>query len=73
MIYQHGAARLESLAPPAVPRAEVIDELYRAVVHGKAPLHDGAWAMATLEIVLAILRSASEGRDVALTRQVGLS
>ena len=73
MIYQHGVARLESLAPPTVPRAEVIDELYRAVVHGKAPLHNGAWAMATLEVVLAILRSAGEGRDVALTRQVGLS
>lgn len=73
MIYQHGVARLEALAPPTVPRAEVIDELYRAVVQGKAPLHDGTWAMATLEVVLAILRSASEGRDVALTRQVGLS
>ena len=73
MIYQHGVARLDSLPPPTVPRAEVIDELYRAVVHGEAPLHDGAWAMATLEVVLAILRSAREGRDVVLTRQVGLS
>jgi phthalate 4,5-cis-dihydrodiol dehydrogenase len=73
MIYQHGVARLDSLAPPAVPRAEVIDELYRTVVHGQAPLHDGAWAMATLEVVLAILRSASERREVTLTRQVGLS
>lgn len=73
MIYQHGVARLESLAPPAVPRAEVIDELYRAVVHGETPLHNGSWAMATLEVVLAILRSASEGHEVALTRQVGLS
>jgi phthalate 4,5-cis-dihydrodiol dehydrogenase len=72
MIYQDGAARLEALAPPAVPRAEVIDELFGAVVHGKAPLHDGAWAAATLEVLLAMLRSAREGREVALTRQVGL-
>ena len=72
MIYQNGAARLEPLPPPAVPRAEVIDELYRAVVHGEPPLHDGAWAMATLEVVLAILRSAREGRDVTLNHQVGL-
>ena len=50
MIYQNGAARLDALPPPAVPRAEVIDELYGAVVHGEAPLHDGAWAMATLEV-----------------------
>jgi phthalate 4,5-cis-dihydrodiol dehydrogenase len=73
MIYQNGTARLDAVPSPKVPRAEVIDELYRAVVQGKAPLHDGAWAMATLEVVLAILRSASEGRDVVLTRQVGPS
>jgi phthalate 4,5-cis-dihydrodiol dehydrogenase len=72
MVYQNGAARLDALPPPAVPRAEVIDELYRAVVYDEAPLHDGAWAMATLELVLAILRSAREGRDVALSHQVGL-
>jgi phthalate 4,5-cis-dihydrodiol dehydrogenase len=70
MIYQNGTARLEPLPPPAVPRAEVIDELYRAVVHGEAPLHDGAWAMATLEAVLAILRSARDGRDVVLSHQI---
>src|SRR5664279_1906563 len=58
MIYQNGTARLDSVPPPAVPRAEVIDELYHAVVQGVAPLHDGAWAMATLEVVLAMLRSA---------------
>jgi phthalate 4,5-cis-dihydrodiol dehydrogenase len=72
MIYQAGSARLEELPQPGVPRAEVIDELYRAVVHGEAPLHDGAWAMATLEVLLGILRSAREGRDVTLTHQVGV-
>ena len=70
MIYQNGAARLDPLPPPAVPRAEVIDELYAAVVHGKKPLHDGAWAMATLEVCLAMLCSSREGRDVALAHQV---
>ncbi len=72
MIYQNGAARLEALPPPAVPRIEVIDELYRAVVQGEAPLHDGAWAMATLEVVLGILRSARDGSDVTLHHQVGV-
>lgn len=70
MIYQNGAARLEKLPLPSVPRAEVIDELYRAVVHGETPLHDGAWAMATLEVLLGILRSAREGHDVTLRHQV---
>ena len=70
MIYRDGTARLDPLPPPALPRAEVIDELYAAVVHGRPPLHDGASAMATLEVCLAILRSAREGRDIELTRQV---
>ena len=72
MIYQNGAARLEALPPPAVPRGEVIDELYRAVVNGETPLHDGPWAMATLEVVLGILRSARDGSDVKLRHQVGV-
>ena len=70
MIYQNGAAQLDPLPPPAVPRAEVIDELYAAVVNGTPPLHDGAWAMATLEVCLAILQSSREGRDVTLAHQV---
>lgn len=70
MIYQNGAARLDPLPPPAVPRAEVIDELYAAVANGTPPLHGGAWAMATLEVCLAMLQSSREGRDVALAHQV---
>jgi phthalate 4,5-cis-dihydrodiol dehydrogenase len=55
-----------------VPRVEVIDELYAAVVSGRTPLHGGRWAMATLEVCLAMLRSAGEQRDVVLDHQVGL-
>jgi phthalate 4,5-cis-dihydrodiol dehydrogenase len=72
MIYQNGAARLDPLPPPQIPRAEVIDELYAAVVDGKPPLHDGAWAMATLDVCLAMLQSAREGRDIALNHQVAV-
>ncbi|WP_269502270.1 Gfo/Idh/MocA family protein [Burkholderia sp. IMCC1007] len=54
------------LLAPAVPRAEVIDELYGAVVAGRAPLHDGVWAKGTLEICIAILRSSERGEDVVL-------
>jgi phthalate 4,5-cis-dihydrodiol dehydrogenase len=70
MIYESGTARLDPLPPPAVPRGEVIDELYGAVVDGKPPLHDGPWATATLEVCLAILQSSREGRDIALSHQV---
>lgn len=72
MIYQNGSARLDALPPPRSPRAEVIDELYQAVVNGKTPLHDSTWAMATVEVLLAMLRSAREGSDVRLSHQVVL-
>jgi phthalate 4,5-cis-dihydrodiol dehydrogenase len=72
MIYGDGEARLEPLARPAVPRAEVVDELYDAIVHRRPPLHDGRWAMATLEVCLAILESARDRREITLRHQVGL-
>jgi len=49
-----------------VQRAEVIDELYAAVVDGRPPLHDGPWAAATMEVCFAMLRSAREQREIEL-------
>jgi len=69
-IYQSGRSTLDALPPPVVPREEVIDELYEAVVNGRAPLHDGTWATATLEVCLAMLKSARDGRDIVLKHQV---
>ncbi len=66
MIYQNGEARLDSLPPPTIPRIEVIDELYDAVVHDIAPKHNGEWAMATLEVCLAMLQSNRENREIRL-------
>ena len=71
MIYGDAEARMEPLAKPAVPRAEVVDELYDAIVHRRPPLHDGKWAMATLEVCLAILESARDRREITLRHQVG--
>jgi phthalate 4,5-cis-dihydrodiol dehydrogenase len=67
-IWVYGDERREHrlLRRPAVPRSEVIDELHAAVVAGVAPLHDGPWARATLEVILALLQSAREQRDVDL-------
>ena len=39
-------------------------------IFGTAPLHSGEWGLATLEICLAILESAGNGREVELTHQV---
>lgn len=56
------------LPRPAVPRVEVIDELVAAVRHGVAPLHDGTWAKATLEICIAMLQSDQGAADVMLAQ-----
>ncbi len=72
MIYSDAERGFDRIEPPRVPRAEVIDELHAAVFAGKKPLHDGAWAMATMEVCFAILRSAREQREISLTHQCGL-
>ena len=66
LVYGDDKQRKEKLEKPAIPRAGVIDELCDAIETGKAPLHDGAWGLATLEVCHAILRSAKESREVAL-------
>lgn len=69
MIYGDAQKGLQPLPPPSVPRAEVLDELYHAVVHGITPMHDGTWGMATLEVCLAILESGRQGKEIALRPQ----
>ena len=68
-IYRNGEVQLDALPAPQIPRVEVIDELYDAVVNGIAPHHDGHWAMATLEVCLAMLKSSREGREIGLEPQ----
>ena len=72
MIYADEERRFEALPPPAIARAEVIDELVAVLRHGQTPLHSGAWGLATMEICLAMLASGNEHREVELLHQVGL-
>lgn len=72
MIYGDDNVRLDPVPVPAIPRAEVIDEFYAAVVDGKPPLHDGEWSRATLEVCLAIRDSAQAQVEIMLRHQVGL-
>jgi phthalate 4,5-cis-dihydrodiol dehydrogenase len=72
MVYDDTEARLDPLPRPEVPRAEVVDELYDAIVNGRAPLHSGRWAMASLEVCLAILQSAREQREITLAHQIAV-
>jgi phthalate 4,5-cis-dihydrodiol dehydrogenase len=69
MIYGNRERRFEQLERPRVHRAEVVDELHDAIVHKRSPLHDGRWAMATMEVCYAILQSSRDGREITLSRQ----
>ena len=62
-IYADGEKTFEPLPAPPVPRQEVIDELFAAVVNGDSPVHSGEWARATTAVCLALLESAHSGRD----------
>jgi phthalate 4,5-cis-dihydrodiol dehydrogenase len=70
MIYDDNRAWLDPLSPPEVPRAEVIDELYDAAMRGIPAIHSGEWAMATLEVCLAINESARMDKELRLAHQV---
>ncbi|MDQ2954717.1 MAG: Gfo/Idh/MocA family oxidoreductase [Pseudomonadota bacterium] len=72
VIYEDFVARLDAVTVPDVPRAEVIDEFYDAVIGGRPPLHSGEWALATTEVCLAMLRSAREQKEIKLKHQVGV-
>jgi phthalate 4,5-cis-dihydrodiol dehydrogenase len=71
MIHADGGRRFDAIPPPAVARAEVIDEFHAAIALGEAPWHSGESGLATLEICLAILDSARLGRDIPLHHQGG--
>ncbi|MBV9955118.1 MAG: Gfo/Idh/MocA family oxidoreductase [Pseudolabrys sp.] len=69
MVYRQGASAFTPLPAPTIPRIEVIDELYDAVVNGVTPKHDGQWAKDTLDVCLAMSRSSQEGREINLKDQ----
>ena len=53
-------------------RGAELEELYDAIVLGKPMYHDGAWGMATLEVCLALMESASRREEIKLTHQVAI-
>ena len=72
IIYADDRVVLDPLSIPTIPRAEVIDELYAAVRTGRAPAHSGEWAMATLEVCVAMLESSRRGEEITLRHQVAV-
>ncbi len=53
-------------------RQEVLDDMAAAIRTGRPPVHNGRWGKATLEVALAVQRSAREGREIALQHQVAV-
>src|SRR5215813_6487101 len=53
-------------------RHGIVNHLYEAVVHGRRPFADGRWGKATVEVLLAVLASARERRELFLAHQVPL-
>jgi phthalate 4,5-cis-dihydrodiol dehydrogenase len=74
MLYdQNGMREIPIAKGTGMPgRREVLDDMAGAIRTGTPPLHDGRWGKATLEVALAMLRSAREGREVRLEHQVAV-
>lgn len=74
LVYDQDGMR--ELALPSAPgmagRREVLDDMRAALRSGRRPVHDGRWGKATVEVALAILKSAREGREVMLEHQVAV-
>ena len=44
-------------------------EMYEAIIQDRPVRHDGRWGMATLEVVLAIMQSGRERREIMMSHQ----
>ena len=73
-VYDRKGCR-ELPAPRGVGRpgqGDVLDALWGAMREGRRDYHDARWGKATLEVVLAILRSARERREITLAHQTAV-
>lgn len=70
IIYGDGGPKEIPLGQELRGRAAELDELYHAIVEDRPVAHDGRWAMATLEVCLAIMESSENGKEITLSRQV---
>jgi phthalate 4,5-cis-dihydrodiol dehydrogenase len=72
LIYGEEQKREVPLSMHRSGRDFVLDEVYRSVVEREPCVHDGAWALATLELTLAVLQSGRERAEVMLRHQAPL-
>ncbi len=62
--------REELTCEPFMDRAGELRRLYEAAIEGRPEFADGKWGKATLEVLLAIIQSSKERREIALAHQV---
>ncbi len=72
IVYGEESKKEISVARGVRGRQAEINELYDAVVNDRQLFHDGWWGEATLEVCLAVIDSASEGKEVLLSHQVAV-
>ena len=61
---------LQPCSTQAVPRQEVLDEIWSVAREGGRPVHSGAWSKATMEVCLGILASARERKVMMMDHQI---
>lgn len=71
-VHTREGARVIPVAADRSPRDLLLDELHDAIAGIRAPVHDGAWALASLELCLGAIESAGAGREVVLQHQVAV-
>lgn len=65
--------RREIPCPPYLDRGMDLLKLYEAIMESRTISTDGRWGKATLEVVLAILQSSKEKREITLSYQAPCS
>ena len=73
-VYNDEGVREEPLtaADGGGPSDPTLAEAYAGIIKGESIFHDGHWGMATLEVQLALMKSARERREVMLSLQVAV-
>jgi phthalate 4,5-cis-dihydrodiol dehydrogenase len=69
-VYDGNGRHDEPISSAGGMRLNEVTDLRNAISGEAVPLHDGRWGMATIEVLLAIIQSAAEHREVVLHRQV---
>lgn len=69
IVYDDNGVRSVPVAGIRDERMAELNELYDAVIEDRRPHHDGRWGLATLEVVVGVMRSGAEHREILMSRQ----